>query len=84
MTLKEALQKIKLENPQEKRIVEAAIASLNNGIFEAKVLKELKTGLEKLAQKNELSKSGMKFYMEISKPNFNLNSDLAISSITWF
>ena len=83
MTLKEALQKVKLENPQEKRIIEEAITSLDNGTFEPKVLKELKLAFEKLAQKNQLSKSGMKFYMEISKPSFNLNSDLA-SSITWF
>lgn len=83
MTLKEALQKVKLENPEEKRIIEGAIISLNNGVFEPKVLKELKVAFEKLAQKNQLSKLGMKFYMEISKPNFNLDSDLS-SSITWF
>lgn len=84
MELKEALTKVKLENEAEQEVLVAAIKSLNNGVYEPKVLKELKIAFQQLAAKHELSKSGIRFYMLISKPNFNLDSDLANSSITWF
>lgn len=84
MELKEALTKVKLENETEQKVLTAAIKSLNNGVYEPKVLKELKIALQQLAAKKELSKAGIKLYTEISKPSFNLDSDLANSSMTWF
>lgn len=84
MELKEALIKVKLENKAEQEVLTAAIKSLDNGVYEPKVLKELKMALQQLATKKELSKSGIKLYTEISKPSFNLDSDLANSSMTWF
>lgn len=84
MELKDVLKKITLENETEKKVLAAAIKSLDNGVYEPKVLKELKIALQQLAAKKALSKSGIKLYNEISKPSFNLNSDLANSSMTWF
>lgn len=84
MKLKDLLKQVKLENKAENKILTAAIQALDNGVYEPKVLKELKIALQQLATKKELSKSGIKLYTEISKPSFNLDSDLANSSMTWF
>lgn len=62
--------------------IDAAIASLDNGVYAPKVAKELKHAFNKLVLEGKISKEGLAFFTEINKPNFDV--DLATSSTTWF
>lgn len=84
MELKDALLKAKLDKEPEQRIIAVAVKSLDNGISAQRVLKNVKIAFQQLAAKGKLSKAGINLYMELANPSFNLSSDLARSSITWF
>ena len=81
-SLKEILEKVTLKNEAEQSLVNQAIEELNKGTYEPKVQKQLRDAFNKLVLQDKVSKEGLSFFEELSKPNFDV--DLALSSLTWF
>ncbi len=81
-SLKEILEKVTLKNEAEQDLVNQAIVELDKGEYEPKVQKQLRDAFNKLVLQGKISKEGLSFFEELSKPNFDV--DLALSSMTWF